>query len=83
MSSSMQILTVAEGIENREQAERMRALGCTYGQGYYFARPQAAADILLTGQALPVATPARVPAAVRPRQAAIFPGRTILAPKLA
>ncbi len=81
MSSSMEILTVAEGIENREQADRMRALGCTYGQGYYFARPQAAADILLTGQALPVATPALVSPVARPRQAAQPHGGPILAPK--
>ena len=31
------IQTVAEGIETREQAARMRALGCTYGQGFFFA----------------------------------------------
>jgi EAL domain-containing protein (putative c-di-GMP-specific phosphodiesterase class I) len=39
MSKSLGIVTVAEGIETAEQAERMRALGCAYGQGYYFARP--------------------------------------------
>ena len=39
MSDSLGITTVAEGIEDAEQAERMRALGCTYGQGYFFSRP--------------------------------------------
>jgi diguanylate cyclase (GGDEF)-like protein len=39
MSKSLGIVTVAEGIETAEQAERMRALGCAYGQGYFFARP--------------------------------------------
>src|SRR6185369_450087 len=39
MSDSLGITTVAEGIEEAAQAERMLALGCTYGQGYYFARP--------------------------------------------
>jgi diguanylate cyclase (GGDEF)-like protein len=39
MSESLGIRTVAEGIEDAEQAERMRALGCTFGQGYFFARP--------------------------------------------
>jgi diguanylate cyclase (GGDEF)-like protein len=82
MSSSLEIDTVAEGIENREQAERMRALGCTYGQGFYFARPQAAADVVLTGQALPVAAPAPEPAVSRPRRrAAEVLGRPILTPK--
>ena len=39
MGRSLEIRTVAEGIESAEQADRMRALGCAYGQGYHFARP--------------------------------------------
>ena len=39
MGRSLQIATVAEGIETAEQAAAMLALGCTFGQGYYFARP--------------------------------------------
>ena len=39
MSESLSITTVAEGIEEESQADRMLALGCTYGQGYFFARP--------------------------------------------
>ena len=45
MSESLQIVTVAEGIENAEQAERMRGLGCTYGQGYFFSRPLSGEDV--------------------------------------
>jgi len=45
MSESLRIETVAEGIEDAEQAARMRDLGCTYGQGYYFARPMAPESI--------------------------------------
>lgn len=39
MSESLRITTVAEGIEDAEQAARMRDLGCTFGQGFFFARP--------------------------------------------
>jgi EAL domain-containing protein (putative c-di-GMP-specific phosphodiesterase class I) len=45
LGESLDIATVAEGIETRQQAERMRALGCTYGQGYFFAKPMGAAEI--------------------------------------
>ena len=45
LGDSLKIATVAEGIETREQAERMRTLGCTYGQGYYFAKPIAGEEI--------------------------------------
>jgi len=37
--------TLAEGIEDREQFERMRELGCELGQGYYFSRPVPAEEI--------------------------------------
>ena len=42
MGRSLDIETVAEGIETAEQAARMRDLGCSYGQGYFFAKPVAA-----------------------------------------
>ncbi|MGH2456692.1 MAG: putative bifunctional diguanylate cyclase/phosphodiesterase [Candidatus Limnocylindria bacterium] len=45
LGESLDIATVAEGIETQEHAERMRQLGCTYGQGYYFAQPISQADI--------------------------------------
>ncbi len=48
MSRSLGIETVAEGIETLEQAERMRQLGCRFGQGYVFARPMLEADLLGT-----------------------------------
>jgi diguanylate cyclase (GGDEF)-like protein len=45
LGESLDISTVAEGIESKEQAERMRSLGCTYGQGFFFAKPMTPADI--------------------------------------
>jgi diguanylate cyclase (GGDEF)-like protein/PAS domain S-box-containing protein len=35
----------AEGVETREQMERLRDLGCRYGQGYLFSRPVPASAI--------------------------------------
>jgi diguanylate cyclase (GGDEF)-like protein/PAS domain S-box-containing protein len=31
--------TVAEGIETTDQGDKLRQLGCEFGQGYHFARP--------------------------------------------
>jgi diguanylate cyclase (GGDEF)-like protein len=45
LAESLGIATVAEGIETEEQAERMRALGSTYGQGWFFSRPVDAAEV--------------------------------------
>ncbi len=62
MSDSLHIATVAEGIEDADQAARMRDLGCTYGQGYYFARPMPADAIapeLTRGETSPAARPLR------------------------
>ena len=30
---------IAEGIETEEQHQRLKTLGCEYGQGYLFSRP--------------------------------------------
>ncbi len=42
--------TTVEGIETREQLERLRSIGCTYGQGYLFGRavPAKQAALLLS-----------------------------------
>lgn len=37
--------TTAEGIETAADYEMLKRLGCTLGQGYYFARPMVANDI--------------------------------------
>jgi predicted signal transduction protein with EAL and GGDEF domain len=45
LSQSLDIVAVAEGIETGAQAKRMEALGCTFGQGYFFAAPMEQAEI--------------------------------------
>jgi diguanylate cyclase (GGDEF)-like protein/PAS domain S-box-containing protein len=58
LGESLNLDVVAEGIEQPEQWEALRELGCALGQGFYFARPMtvdATADFLrspLAGTAL-------------------------------
>ena len=76
MSDSLGITTVAEGIEDASQAQRMLALGCTYGQGYFFARPMAADDVpAIIGEAAKgrASTPAHEPAGASERRAVRLP----------
>jgi diguanylate cyclase (GGDEF)-like protein len=40
LADSLALRTVAEGIEEEAQRDRLAELGCSYGQGYLFARPQ-------------------------------------------
>ena len=46
MGHSMGSKIVAEGVETQWQAERLRELNCDGMQGYFFARPMAAAQLL-------------------------------------
>lgn len=39
MGKNLKIAVVAEGVENQVQKERLSALGCLQGQGFYFSRP--------------------------------------------
>ncbi|MGH7617242.1 MAG: putative bifunctional diguanylate cyclase/phosphodiesterase [Gemmatimonadaceae bacterium] len=42
LAATLNLRTVAEGIEHADQRDRLIALGCSHGQGYLFARPVAA-----------------------------------------
>lgn len=44
MAHRLHLNVVAEGVETRDQTNRLRAVGCDYVQGYYFAKPMPAAD---------------------------------------
>jgi EAL domain-containing protein (putative c-di-GMP-specific phosphodiesterase class I) len=46
MARHLHIQVVAEGIEGWQQLEKLRQLGCSYAQGYLFARPAPAQDCL-------------------------------------
>ena len=45
LASAFGLEVVAEGIERPEQRERLRAMGCTLGQGYLFSRPLVADEL--------------------------------------
>ena len=75
LGDSLGIATVAEGIETEQQAERMRALGSTYGQGYFFSKPMDPAEIDagVEGLATPYRWDARSTAPKRSRRRALRP----------
>jgi EAL domain-containing protein (putative c-di-GMP-specific phosphodiesterase class I) len=42
MAQALGLNVIAEGVESEEQLKLLAALGCTEGQGYYYARPMPA-----------------------------------------
>lgn len=44
LASSLDISTICEGIETKEQANLLSKLGCDMAQGFYFARPMPVRD---------------------------------------
>ncbi|MEV6300286.1 bifunctional diguanylate cyclase/phosphodiesterase [Actinoplanes sp. NPDC051861] len=57
LADALGLDTVAEGIENQEQVDRLLRLGYTVGQGYHLGRPGSAADLTarLAAQRAPAA----------------------------
>jgi diguanylate cyclase (GGDEF)-like protein/PAS domain S-box-containing protein len=53
LGAALGVAVVAEGVEDQATADRLRQLGCPYGQGYLFGRPQPAAA-LVAGAAVAV-----------------------------
>lgn len=39
LASTMELSVIAEGLETPRQCEDLRAMGCTYGQGFFYSRP--------------------------------------------
>jgi EAL domain-containing protein (putative c-di-GMP-specific phosphodiesterase class I) len=44
MADTLDLQTIAEGVENRDQANRLEQLGSALVQGFYFARPLSTED---------------------------------------
>lgn len=56
LSKWLNLPTVAEGVETKEQMEYLKSIGCLYVQGYYYARPMPAKEFeeyLQKGEYLP------------------------------
>jgi hypothetical protein len=53
LAQALGMKTTAEGIETVELGQTLAALGCSHGQGYYYARPlePAAAWAMIANQA--------------------------------
>lgn len=47
LGQSLGLRVLAEGIETEEQANYLQQIGCGYGQGYWFGRPQPAEQLLV------------------------------------
>ena len=63
MARHLHIQVVAEGIEGWQQLEKLRQLGCSYAQGYLFARPTPAQDCLRYLNGKPLDLTQRLPSA--------------------
>jgi diguanylate cyclase (GGDEF)-like protein/PAS domain S-box-containing protein len=62
MAKYLHIKVVAEGIEGWPQLEKLRQLGCSYAQGFLFARPCPAAECLRYLMGTPLDLTQRLPA---------------------
>ena len=39
LAKKMNMYTVVEGVETKENEQMIKELGCDFGQGYYYSRP--------------------------------------------
>ena len=46
IARSLGLEVVAEGVEKKEEAERLRDLGCQYAQGFFYGKAMTAEELL-------------------------------------
>jgi EAL domain-containing protein (putative c-di-GMP-specific phosphodiesterase class I) len=46
LAKRFELMTVAEGIENSAECDKLKAIGCEIGQGYLFAKPMPKAEFV-------------------------------------
>jgi len=44
LAHNLNLHTVAEGVESKEDQNQLKILNCDYAQGYYFSKPLAVKD---------------------------------------
>jgi diguanylate cyclase (GGDEF)-like protein len=59
LAKTLKLKVIAEGVETREQASLLYQIGCSYMQGFWFAKPQSAEEIgrLLSNQRIEPVVP--------------------------
>lgn len=80
LGRSLELTTVAEGIERDVELDQFRELDCTLGQGFLFARP---ADAATTGAALREAFGASIDLRGDPPSPAVRPHGDVASPRVA
>ncbi len=76
MARSLDLYTVAEGIETLDQLQVLRTLGCRFAQGYLFdrpMRPEAFGELLVSGHTYPLTALPSTTALVPPPRLADAP----------
>ena len=70
LAGKLDLGLVAEGIEEPAQIDVLRQLGCQSGQGFYFARPMPADEVvvIIASRTVPAATPQLVSSSTAPRR---------------
>lgn len=46
LGKNLGISVTAEGVETKEQANKLKEMGCQYAQGYYFAKPMLKSEVI-------------------------------------
>lgn len=78
LAQNLGLNVIAEGVETIEQLETLRTLGCSYGQGYFFAKPLPLEEIDELMRARTNWLPEGI--APLPHQIPQFPGKIVTLP---
>src|SRR5918994_1164968 len=71
LAHTLGVVAVAEGVESAEQVQRLRELGCDFGQGFHFGRPLPPDDLTARLSLAAAAGPAAAPAPAPPQAAEV------------